>query len=530
MKELINMNLVTKLIGIRHNLHLLLFAVYSLLILIGILNHEMWRDEFEPWLIAKNSNSILDLFQNKRYEGHPSLWYITLFLVTRLSDYPIAMQLLHFILAASAMYIFIRFSPFSTFHKALFCFSYYLVYEYSIISRGYCLGILFLFLFCALYSIQKKRNYLLLFGVLSLLANTNAFCWILSICLTLILLIEIVTLQKDKITLKVLFGIAIFIFAVLFSVMDMIPPSDLGIASYWNKYLDLDLLTKTIVKVLYAYLPIPDFHLHSFWNSNIFMSMFSSPQKYLVILLSLSIWFFSLFIFFKNPFYLFLYFSGSLSMLIFMYVKFYGDIRHWGHIFILFVITLWLSHNQPDYKKDYGIRNSISGIAERWKITFLVIVLLFQCYAGIYVYIKDLTGNFSSAKEAAQFIKSHNYNDALIIGSADYAVSSISGYLDKKIFYPERGDFGTYIIWNTKRKWNIPLGAVFESTEKFLTKDKDILLILNYYVDPIRMERYRLELSSRIKKEIEITKLADFTKSIVWDEIFYLYNVHSKRF
>jgi hypothetical protein len=49
-------------------------VLFFLLSLNTILHHEMWRDELQAWLIARDSDSIAQLFfQNLRYEGHPGL-------------------------------------------------------------------------------------------------------------------------------------------------------------------------------------------------------------------------------------------------------------------------------------------------------------------------------------------------------------------------------------------------------------------------------------------------------------------------
>ncbi|MEW6733270.1 MAG: hypothetical protein AB1489_18220, partial [Acidobacteriota bacterium] len=83
---------------------------FLLLGLIGLNHHEMWGDELQAWLIARDSQSIPDLFHNLRYEGHPALWHIGLYLLSRFTHDPIAMQVFHLLLATTAIYIFTRFS------------------------------------------------------------------------------------------------------------------------------------------------------------------------------------------------------------------------------------------------------------------------------------------------------------------------------------------------------------------------------------------------------------------------------------
>ncbi len=39
-----------------------------------ILTHALWQDEWQAWLLARDSRSLAELFHNLRYEGHPALW------------------------------------------------------------------------------------------------------------------------------------------------------------------------------------------------------------------------------------------------------------------------------------------------------------------------------------------------------------------------------------------------------------------------------------------------------------------------
>ena len=46
-------------------------------------NHEMWRDEIQAWLIARDCKPPIELIKVlKNYEGHPGLWHFGLFLLT----------------------------------------------------------------------------------------------------------------------------------------------------------------------------------------------------------------------------------------------------------------------------------------------------------------------------------------------------------------------------------------------------------------------------------------------------------------
>ncbi|MUL38781.1 hypothetical protein [Gloeocapsopsis dulcis] len=100
-------------------------CLFFLVSLIGILNHEMWLDELQAWLIAKDSTSLVDLFHNLRYEGHSGLWHINLYLISRFTQNPTAMQFFHLSIATASVYIFVRFAPFTRLQKILFSFGYF---------------------------------------------------------------------------------------------------------------------------------------------------------------------------------------------------------------------------------------------------------------------------------------------------------------------------------------------------------------------------------------------------------------------
>src|SRR6516225_3589257 len=149
----------------------------------------MWRDEIQAWLLARNSTSVPNLFANVKYSGHPALWYLLLMPLTRISHSPTAMQALHLLIATSTMYVFTRYSPFTTVQKLLFSFGYFPFYEYSIISRNYGLGVLLIFVFCSLFE-KRYTNFLTIGLVLLLLSHTSVFALIITMVLFFDLLID----------------------------------------------------------------------------------------------------------------------------------------------------------------------------------------------------------------------------------------------------------------------------------------------------------------------------------------------------
>lgn len=100
-------------------------ALFVALGLLGILQHEMWRDEAEIWFIARDSDSLRHLFHNMRTEGHPALWYLLVYAVSRLSSDPLSMQLLHLTISCCSVGLILRYAPFSLRNRLPLCFGYY---------------------------------------------------------------------------------------------------------------------------------------------------------------------------------------------------------------------------------------------------------------------------------------------------------------------------------------------------------------------------------------------------------------------
>lgn len=130
-----------------------IFLTAAFLVICGfaITQHEMWRDEIQAWLLARDSASLSDLFRNLKYDGHQGLWHLILMPLARITTSPAIMQFTHLLIASTTVYLTAGYSPFSRLQKFLIVFGYFYCYEYALISRNYGLGVLFITLFCVLF-------------------------------------------------------------------------------------------------------------------------------------------------------------------------------------------------------------------------------------------------------------------------------------------------------------------------------------------------------------------------------------------
>jgi hypothetical protein len=252
--------------------HYIFSFIFLVLGIIGILHHEFWLDEAHHWLLSRDSTSISNLITNTRYQGHPILWNLLLFFITRFSLNPFWMQLLHVVIATSVIFVFLRKAPFSRLFKILFIFGYLMLYEYTVVSRNYMLGILPLFLACSLYP-NRKEKFVLLATFLALASNVHAIWLVISASFFLMLILENILNKQGKLPHKMWLGILIFTLGALLAVIQIIPPSD---TLYFDKHEHSTVLERIAPGLISFYRGIvllPDFRTLSFWNTNILVNI-----------------------------------------------------------------------------------------------------------------------------------------------------------------------------------------------------------------------------------------------------------------
>ncbi len=477
---------------------------FFLLGLAILLRHEMWQDEWQAWLIARESLSLPDLFRNLRHEGHPGLWHLGLFAVSRVTSNPLGMQLLHLLVATCSVYVFLRYSPFTRLQKILFIFGYFPFYEYAVISRNYALGVLGLFSFCAVFCRPRPRNYLFLGVILFFLCQTSVYGLMQAMVLGLVLLAAAV---RDRAvgTWGAIGAYGLILFGIALSVSQLLPPPDSGFAVGWHFAPDLPRVLATLATVWQSYVPLPapDYH---FWGTN----LISGPgwQALLAVILLAC----GLLLFRRQPFSLLLYAVGTAGLLAFTYVKYPGSLRHHGHLYLLFIAGLWLASGEILSKGQGGRGNpapTLADFCQAHRDRVVTVLLAVHLLAGAWAASLDLLFPFSGSRDAAGFIRQRQLDRMLILGHADDAASSVGGYLGRQIYYPASRTWGSFVIWNQERKPELKPGElVAQARELSRWRGQDVLLLLNYDLPPGRFP---------------VIPLEKFTNSLVPVENYYLY-------
>lgn len=505
-------------------------SVFFILSLLGILNHELWRDEYQAWMVAADAHSIPELLENLRYEGHPFLWHLMLFVVTAITDDTFGMQLLHILISTTVVFLINKYSPFPVLYRILLSFGYFTFFEYNLISRSYGLGFLLVVIFCILY--RQRHTYLLYMGgILFLLSNISIFGVILSVCLSGILLLEWIfpdaISKTPRYTLKQI-GIFLIIAGsgILLGYLQIRPEANNSFPTLYVTDYDPVRLKWAFSRLIHAYFPLPDVTNFHFWNTNLFVPEEGKFRIGITPILFL-LWVIA---FLRYRLILVLYGAGTLILLGFYYYTGFVWSRYAGHLFLLMVACNWLLYFQSEKSFSSRILNTFSLIGQRIRNPFFLLILAISVCGGIYAYVMDLKHPFSTSLQAANYIRENNLDDFEIIGSKDYIISPLASQLDKDILYAERKAYGSFIIYDEKRNniWS------FSEVQNYLvdihrTGVKKTLLVKNTevfitYHDTGESIPWH---DAMLTDTLRMTLLETIKPGIVHDENYFIYLVES---
>ena len=496
-------------------------AVLVFLIIVNVirtLRHAMWRDELQDFMLALYSSSPWSLLSKLKYMGHPGLWHMLVWVITRFTSDPMWMQLLHIGLAIAVWLIIYWWSPFNRLEKILLLLSYFLFWEYFVISRSYVLIALFTFAFIALRE-RRPRPEFVLWLLLGLLANVHVFGAIWSIVLASMLALQGMRLKSVSIA-----GAAVYIVLLVLAIVTMAPAADEGL--WGHDWPSVSRLYDDLVIPFGAYMPLKldsimeavAFIAHpgsasvpQFWSLNptdFFVTLLHidplHPARLALVFVVpiIACWLITRDLLLVLEFTL-----VYLGIVLFLNVWGYpGAARHHGVIFLAFIASAWAAR----------LRHS-AALLPPWLLGSLLIV---NACGGVLTLASELRP-FSEAYNTATWIQQNKLTDRFLIGSNDAQVSSVAGYLGRPIYYLECECQGSFIVWSTKRQ--SPL-----SPEEFgrrltdavaLAGTRDAILIRDAPIDV-------LDLTARAPN-LSVQLLKSFSDAAT-DENFWIYRANLK--
>lgn len=447
--------------------------IVAILGLIGALNHSMWRDEMNVWLIARDSPSWAVFVENIHYDrAHPGLWHLLVAALYHLFGHPVAMQIFHWLLAMGSLLLVWRYSPFTQWQKWLFSFGYLPFYEHLLIARNYAVAMLLLFAICTLWP-QRQRAYWPLAGLLVLLANSNVYAFLIAIALALTLGAELVFEAKLRHSwLDIIVSAILIIAGYAMALYFILPPSDVATRALESYVTGLDIrhLLRTVGRLFGGYYVI-----------------IPNGKKYLDLTVCAAVALGSCFLvilkLLKKPYPLVFYLLSNGILLSFTYAKFMPlSIRHFGNFYLILIAALWLAQHYratPVLTQYTPMLESWQRQSQRWFKRTFATILVVHLLGGIFLFMMDLRIPYSASRAAAAYMRRANLQNEFIVASRDAQMASLSGYLNRPFYFPERQAIGSYTLFFKGVRREVNQQNVIQQVSQLLAEHPKILLVLS---------------------------------------------------
>lgn len=449
------------------------FFLYIMIAGIGISHHELRGDEIHSWNIAKASGSISDLITNTRYEGHPPVWYLILWSISKFTHNLVYVQIVHWIIACSVVFMVLFYSPFTLTTKILIPFGYYFLFEYAILSRNYAIGVLPAFWICVILYKDFKHKLLLYYILLFFMSNTHLLALLLAGSLhCYFLLLEF---ERKKMVSKLLPHIVLGILLFLPALYFIFPPPDSGltadilISKFDNHYLGI--IANTPLRV---FIPVPAWWEYNFWNTQFLLTLQETKTmlKLLTLLLSIAVlgvaWLVlkdskkSLALFVVN---LFLTFIVAIIFPL-------TTQRYIGFIYIGFLAAHWLRCYEMPVKRKY---------------TRLINILLgIQLIAGVFTISKDIRLPFSNFYRVNELINEVPVNEKIV---TDYwCLNTVLAFSDTTFYCIGLDTTPAFLQW--KKEFSTRGAGVYLNSIKKLFEKEDLkkVYLVSTYSPPVIAE------------------------------------------
>ncbi len=428
----------------KHIICVLVYIFYVIFTFVLGLYHEPWADEAQSWLIARDCSFYDIIFKRCSYEGTPFLWFYILKIFIQIGWSYEYLFVISWFFSCIGIYLFLFKSKFPTIIKALFPFSYYIFYQYNVVSRSYSLIFPILCLIAIFYKHRFERKFLYCF-LLAILASICAYSYVVSFMLILFLfndymlignrykkmflyIKQICTSKSNrylcpKVKNFIIESIPLAILCVymlfLFLICSRNP--DCSYATY-NR--------SVFSSTFYIYL-IESF-IEIFLDTNKFLSLLPFS-----LFVSVCFFYVSIKTFCKNKKQIFYFIILNLSLLCIV-THIINYIWHIGILFLVFIFCCWILQ----IENNITIKPKINKIFYAFWVFVLSVNVIFSVITSYY----EILYNYDMAREIAIFLKQNKLENKNIIG-VGCRLAAIQPYFEKNIF---KNSKETYYSWSKK--------------------------------------------------------------------------------
>ena len=408
------------------------FIIFTLLI---ANYHEHWADEAQSFLVARDT-SLADLLGYMKYEGTPPLWVLLIKLFIFLGGTYDTFFILPIIASSLGLIIFEFKIKAPWYIKILFPFTYFFLYQYTIVARSYCLIFPAFMMLAVVYEKRFEKPFLYSI-VLLFLMNISLHTLIISGSLYLLFLIETIKNKEFK-KIKVIIACILIFLELLVATMCTLPEKDCAYASNRCEGIQY-IITECTVG--------------------------SDENNIIQIGVTIAFFIMIFYIMLKKDIFDMFEFAILFIPVICIYLRVTCQDWHIGIIWILlfsyFIIKKFINE---------------SHLISCFVILVCCVQICWTSNASIY----DIFENYSASEEVANFIKKYDYNEIKIHGLG-YSVTAIQPYFESNIFDNKNSN-------KAFNFWKIPTD--YTMTEEFFSDDVDMYVFSNFYITEKEIAKY----------------------------------------
>ena len=436
--------------------NILILLIFSIFVLFIAFHHEIYEDEGQSWLIARDLSPI-GVINQMQFEGHSPLWYFLLMPFAKLGFPIVTMNIISCLFAIATVYLILKKVECNIFYKLLFIFSGGMIFWYSVIARPYCVIPLLLVLISIYYKDRKEHPYIYSI-LLALLCQTHMVLLPTAFLLALDYFgyefIKDKEIDKKKITK----GLIIFLVSLITICV-------------------IVLIAKDACKITESHSTLKNIHnigdffgiigksandiIKNLYGNSIVPSYF----KTIIIICLITVLISSI----KNIKQGLIFFAQLIfSLLVQALSWFVLPTRAYIVTITLFFWILNYKHDMKVYKRNYLL-----------EISFIVIIIA----SSISIYklaFQDIKENYSTSKITAEYIKKNIPKGSVIIVAEVDQHQGVIAYLNKKdyrFYSPNTKKFFTYVTFDSNWIKSINRNQILEAIEELKPKEKNLYLM-----------------------------------------------------
>ena len=449
------------------------FLLYLLFNGILLLRHEMWRDEVNVWLMGRDL-SVIELFQEIKYQGHPCLWYLLIMPFAKLGLSCRLMGIISYFVMAVGAVLYMCKAPIHVIVKAITLFTPIFTYYYAEIARGYCLVAFLVILLAYFYPVRNKKP--LLYGLLlGLLVQADTIALPVAGMISAMWLVEntgesIKVKNKDSLLIAVK-GLWIPLASLVIWILQFYQVSDSPV------YQVSSFSLKEFVKAVFDYCLYIMERLTGL-DKNICVCI------YVILVVGGGI----ISVLIRNAWPFIVYGTTILFFGVFSCIIYQLNIWHFISLLFVYIWMLWVFVQKKEEKKTDNVKIvKIYNTVYKYVYLSLEILLI---VISIFMFVRwnaptetsslinALSGSYSDGENAADYIKENLEVNELIVTTDVAFASTILGFANEyKVYYAGSMEVTSYADWSEKQTQTIEYDELLKEIRiEYVEKDSFILI------------------------------------------------------